>query len=372
MNAGLHSRGPGLAFGCSRVLTPPGALPQAAERLDAAPPLYDNEVLIEVKTLNIDSASFAQLRGEAKKAATDEAGIKAFIRKEIFATVKNKGKQINPVTGSGGMLVGAVRELGKNYHGASPLKVGDPVATLVSLTLTPLALQEIDEVHLHPPREAQIECRGTAILCDSAPLAALPGDLPQELALSVLDVCGAPAQMPRIVKPRQKVLVLGAGGKSGLLCLHMCREILGASGLLMAIDYSPQALKILQDSKLADRAAQLDVRQALEILACVRSWTDGTLADVVINTANVPFTETAAILSTRAGGLAYFFNMATDFSRSTLGAEGLGKDIVLMMGNGFVPGHAELALNILRKNAFIRDTLTRRFARPAAEEGGIH
>ena len=46
----------------------------------------------------------------------------------------------NPETGSGGMLVGTVEEVGPE----SPLglQVGDRVATLVSLTLTPLVIED--------------------------------------------------------------------------------------------------------------------------------------------------------------------------------------------------------------------------------------
>ena len=56
---------------------------------------------------------------------------------EIVAT---RGKMQNPVTGSGGMLVGTVEEVGPG----SPLglAVGDRVATLVSLTLTPLVIED--------------------------------------------------------------------------------------------------------------------------------------------------------------------------------------------------------------------------------------
>jgi L-erythro-3,5-diaminohexanoate dehydrogenase len=49
-------------YGTHRVLEPIGVLPQAAQRLDNTMELYDNEMLIEVKTLNIDSASFTQIK----------------------------------------------------------------------------------------------------------------------------------------------------------------------------------------------------------------------------------------------------------------------------------------------------------------------
>jgi L-erythro-3,5-diaminohexanoate dehydrogenase len=46
--------------------------------------------------------------------------------------------------------------------------------------------------------------------------------------------------------------------------------------------------------------------------------------------------------------------MATSFTRAALGAEGVGKDINLIVGNGYARGHAELTLNILRESEPIR------------------
>ena len=112
-------------IGLHRVVSPAGVLPQAAERLDAAPTCGVDEVVIDVERLNLDAASYRQL--EAKHAGDGDA-----VRAEVLAIVAERGKMQNPVTGSGGMLVGTVRAVGP----ASPLGlgVGDRVATLVSLT----------------------------------------------------------------------------------------------------------------------------------------------------------------------------------------------------------------------------------------------
>ena len=49
------------AIGATRVLEPPGALPQAAVRLDAMPPLQPYELELDVDMLCLDSTSFRQL-----------------------------------------------------------------------------------------------------------------------------------------------------------------------------------------------------------------------------------------------------------------------------------------------------------------------
>jgi L-erythro-3,5-diaminohexanoate dehydrogenase len=85
----------------------------------------------------------------------------------------------------------------------------------------------------------------------------------------------------------------------------------------------------------------------------VWSTTRGHMGDVVINVANVPETEIASILSTRRGGITYFFSMATSFTRAALGAEGVGADVDLRIGNGYTEGHAELSLNLLRESPLL-------------------
>jgi len=56
-----------------------------------------------------------------------------------------------------------------------------------------------------------------------------------------------------------------------------------------------------------------------------------------------------------------FFSMATSFTAAALGAEGVGKDATLIIGNGYAPGHAELALGLVRRNAVLRAFFEQRF-----------
>lgn len=56
----------------------------------------------------------------------------------------------------------------------------------------------------------------------------------------------------------------------------------------------------------------------------------------------------ASILATKNGGIVYFFSMATSFTAAALGAEGVGKDVQLLIGNGYTKGHAEIVLDAAR------------------------
>jgi L-erythro-3,5-diaminohexanoate dehydrogenase len=338
-------------YGLSRVLNEAGVLPQRAQALDASLPLRPSELLIDVDSLNIDAASFRQLKeaaqGDPEKIATS-----------IRDIVRARGKMQNPVTGSGGMLIGRVREVGAEHPAAGHVSPGERIATLVSLSLTPLHLDEIKAVHLGIDR---VDVRGHAILFASGLFARLPADLPDTLALAALDVCGAPALVERFVRPGMRVALLGAG-KSGALCLAQARRSMAGKGQLLALDISQPALDTLRGLQLCDATLRVDATQAVSVMAAVQEATDGALCDLVVNCASVPNTEMATILSVRDGGTALFFSMATSFTAAALGAEGVGKDVTLLMGNGYVPGHAELTLELLRTNPGLRELFSARYA----------
>lgn len=344
------------AYGLSRVVGEKGVLPQRAKRLDPSLPLRDGELLIDVESLNIDAASFKQLKDAA-------GGDSAKITAAITAIVSERGKMQNPVTGSGGMLIGRVKEITPGHPstalgtGPGSLKVGDRIATLVSLTLTPLVIDEIRAVKSEIDR---VDIRGRAILFASGIYAKLPDDLPDTLSLAALDVCGAPALVARYVKPGMRVVMLGAG-KSGALCLAQARESMKGQGQLIALDISQPALEALSALELCDAFAKVDATQGVEVMETVARLTGGKLADLVVNCASVPNTEMAAILSVAGGGTVIFFSMATSFTTAALGAEGVGKDVQMIVGNGYVPGHAELTLELLRRQVGLRKLFEQRY-----------
>ncbi|MBI2339653.1 MAG: hypothetical protein HYU99_04715, partial [Deltaproteobacteria bacterium] len=96
--------------------------------------------------------------------------------------------------------------------------------------------------------------------------------------------------------------------------------------------------------------AARDAAQPLEVYNWVNEMTRGALADMAVNSASCDGTEMSSVVSLRDGGKALFFGMRTSFQKTVLGAEGIGKDVILLMGSGYVPGHAELMLNLLRSH----------------------
>ena len=334
----------GSPFGTHRVIEPEGVMPQAAQRIDNTMEPYSNEILVNVMTLNLDSASFFQISEEA-------GGDKEKIKATVFKTIEDRGKQHNPVTGSGGMFIGEIAKVGDALREKIEARPGDRIASLVSLSLTPLKLESIDAIDLD---SGQIDVKGQAILFESGVFAKLPEDMPEKVALAVLDVAGAPAQVSRLVKKDDTVVVLGPGGKSGLLCMHEARKQAGPGGKIIALYRSEAAGRRVHESGLADVVLQADAHRPTDTYHVVHEVTGGKLADVAINCTNVPGTEMSSILSVKDGGKVYFFNMATSFTAAALGAEGVGKDVELIIGNGYARGHADYSLNILRENETLR------------------
>jgi L-erythro-3,5-diaminohexanoate dehydrogenase len=339
--------------GLHRVLDPSGdqiTLPQAAQRLDVSPQIWADEVRIDIETLNLDAASYRQLAGVHRNAGGQIDG--AALRASVLDIVATRGKMQNPVTGSGGMLIGTVAEVGPE----SPLglSVGDHVATLVSLSLTPL--QITDGLARWDGLGERVPAAGHAILFGRSIAAVLPTDLDPELALMVMDVCGAPALVARLVREyagrgaAPSVLVLGGAGKSGSMSLAAAQEA-GAGRRVAVVPDGREAL-LLEGTGLADRVVIADARSPLGLSGAVQAA--GGPADITVVCVDVPGCEQPAILSTAQGGTVVFFSMATNFAAAALGAEGLAADVRMLVGNGYVPGHADYAVHLLRTSPGVR------------------
>jgi L-erythro-3,5-diaminohexanoate dehydrogenase len=254
----------GCRYGTHRVLSPLGTLPQPALKLDNSTDIYDNEVLIDVSTLNIDSASYTQI----KQACGNDP---AKMEEMILSIVKERGKLQNPVTGSGGMLIGTVKKIGDSFP-KNRIKIGDRVATLVSLSLTPLKINAIKSIN---PSSDQVDVDAQAILFESGLFAILPDDIPEKLALAALDVAGAPAQVDRLVTEGDIVCIIGGGGKSGILCCYQAMLNAGPSGKVIVVEFSAENAKRIEKLNLATDIIVADATNVMDVYNKVMSITGG-------------------------------------------------------------------------------------------------
>lgn len=335
----------GNKYGTHRVIEPKGVLTQAAKKIDNNTDVkYSNEIIVDVSSLNIDSASFTQIEKEC-------GGDIEKIGKRIMEIVSERGKMQNPVTGSGGMFIGTVSFIGDDLVGKCGLKVGDKIASLVSLSLTPLKITKIKKIH---PEIDRVEVEAKAVLFESGIYAVLPDDMPETLALAALDVAGAPAQSARLVGSGDTVMVLGAAGKSGILVCYEAYKRVGPTGRVVGVVRNEASKEKLEKLGIVHEAVIASATEPVEVLEKAIKANGGREFDISFNCVNVENTEMSSILPVRDRGTVYFFSMATSFTKAALGAEGVGKDVDMIIGNGYAKGHAQITLNELRENAEIR------------------
>ncbi len=184
----------------------------------------------------------------------------------------------------------------------------------MSLSLTPLRIDKIKEIRADVD---QVDIDGKAILFESGIYAKIPADLPEKLALSALDVAGAPAQ---------------------------------------------RSTERLQKLGFCDYVFSADATQPVPVMEKIAELTNGEMCDITINNVNITDTEMTSILCTKNDGLVYFFSMATSFTKAALGAEGVGSDVTMIVGNGYTKGHAEITLQELRESEALRKIFTELYA----------
>jgi L-erythro-3,5-diaminohexanoate dehydrogenase len=275
----------------------------------------------------------------------------------------------NPVTGSGGMLIGTVEAVGPD----SPLGLtpGQRVATLVSLSLTPLRLD--DGLERWDGHSEQVPADGTAVLFARSIVAVLPDDLDPALAMMVMDVCGAPALTERVVADyvargtSPTVAVLGGAGKSGSLSLAAAHH--AGAGLTCGVVPVEAEAATLRSAGLADVVTVADATDPVSVSAAVAGALGGP-ADVTVVCVDVPGCEHGAVLATADRGTVIFFSMATSFSAAALGAEGLAADVTMLIGNGYTPGHAQMAMDLLRAEPGLRELFEHRLTREQVHQDG--
>ena len=334
----------GNKYGTHRVIEPKGVLTQAAWKIDNdMTKRYSNEIICDVISLNIDSASFTQI---SEACGGDEEKIGEM----ILGIVAERGKQQNPVTGSGGMFIGKVAYIGEDLADRD-LKVGDKIASLVSLSLTPLKIDKILAIHKDIDR---VDIIGQAVLFESGIYAKLPEDMSEPLALAALDVAGAPAQARKLPHEGDSVLILGANGKSGVLCGYEAMKKVGDKGNVVGVVRNPAQVPALMELGVYHKVIVADATKPIEVLEAALAANDGKEYDSSICCVSIESCEMSAILPVRDDGIVYFFSMATSFTKAALGAEGIGKDVTMIVGNGYTKDHAEITLNVLRENEKLR------------------
>jgi L-erythro-3,5-diaminohexanoate dehydrogenase len=330
-------------LGADRVLSPSGALPQPAARLDASGPVRPHEFEVAVERLCLDSTSFRNIR---EHAGADPD----LIAERILEIVEERGKMHNPQTDSGGVALGTVTAVGDRF--ADPPEPGARIVTLASLTLTPLRLETIARPD---PSSPQVEVSGCAYVCERAPWGPVPDDLPLEAALEIYDVYAAGSHTRAMAPAGGTVCVLGAG-HAGRLALAAARDAIGEGGTVVAVDVDAAAIERVSALGLCDVGVAADLRDPLGALEAMRA-AGVPPADLTVVVVNATGCEPTAILATADEGTVLFFSMATSFSTAALTADGMGSRVRMLVGSGYAPDVGAYALDLVRRTPALREAI---------------
>ncbi len=331
-------------LGAKRVLEPRGALPQAALRLDAQLPMQPYEVEVEVEMLALDSTSFRQL---AESSEHDPARI----AEAILAIVADRGKMHNPVTGSGGVLTGVVRDVGSDFPDAPA--IGMRIVPLATLTRTPLRLASVGTVD---PTSPHVPVCGTSYFASSVPWSEHPDDIDHEAALAALDVCNSATQTRALIGPNTKTVLVLGGGHGGLLSLAAARDTLPDGAMLALIDADERICDRARGLGLCDIALRADLRDPIAALQTLES-AGIARADLTIVLVNATDCEAASMLLTAGHGTILFFSMATSFTKAALGSEDVASSATMLVGSGYTPDRGQYALDLLRRDSRLQAAL---------------
>ena len=328
--------------GAHRVLEPRGGLPQPAWRVDPHAPLRPSELALAVERISLDSWSFRQLWGEAE-------GDEGRFADLLFAVVHDRGKLHNPVTDSGGTLIGAVSELGGPAGAARGFQVGERVVPLTSCSAIPLALDRILAVN---PAASEIEVEGRAVLPLAFPLGHVPDDLDPRLVIAAADTAGAPGLVHDLLPEGGRAVVLGANGIAGLLACAAAQE---RGARVLGVDV---AVRAVAETGVAEpvEADATDARAVLDALERV----GGGEADLVAHVAAAVGCEAAAVAAVAEEGTIVLFSLATSFQRCVNVADVFGKRPRMVISSALRLHHADLAYDLLRRHQRVRAEIARR------------
>ena len=345
-------------MGIGRSLEPANSILQPAWKVDNDMTLRPGEILISVKIININLTSFNEIGDETE---FDEM----LFRKRIMDIIAQRGKLHNPITGTGGMLFGRVLKMDAQYRNIYDLKPGDDIISLTSLTVTPIRLDKILSVDF---KNAQLIVEGQCILFSDSPIIKAPTDLPLKTATSALDEAGAPMRAYSIIQPGDRVLIIGASGKSGALVSYAAHKKLQGSGSIVGLVLHSSHRDRLRACPFFEEVIVTDAADISQVCRSSLSEQYADSFDVVINCVNKPGTELITLITAKKQGTVFFATLGSDYKLAALTAESIGKEVSMIPYTGFMENHAAFTLSLLREYPALHKFLVPSSAYPSLED----
>lgn len=338
-----------IKYGIQRVLEPQHVLPTSAWKLDNGRTIYPNELKVSIQRIHLEGTGFKQICTEFND---DDKKIK----QAIIDMVIRRGKLHNPVTDTGGLVLGVVEEIGKDYENSQGLKVGDLVICNASAASMPMYIESISNVDR---AYNQVEAKGYVIAHDKIPIVKAMDDISSDMLMFAFDQSGTLYRLKTLLEGKEKFLIVGNSMLTNLLYGHVIRRELGSDCEITCLLDKKSNTRIAGNSideliKITfDEVSYLDILRPVE---SVEKLGADSYYDLSVNCAEIPGAETINILATKPGGTVLFANLINNLNIAIYITESISKPLDVRGAEGYLEGYADFDIELVRElSEYLKD-----------------
>lgn len=338
-----------MTYGIKRVLEPQHVLPTSAWRLDNSRNIYPDELRVSIKRIHLEGTGFKQI-------CTEVNDNEKKIKQQIIDIVIRRGKLHNPVTDTGGLVMGVIEEIGSEYHNPQGLKVGDKIICNVSVASVPMYIEDITSLN---KAFNQVEATGYAIVHDLIPLVKIPEDLPLDLMMFTFDQSGTLYRLHQLIGDSKKFLVVGNSMLTNLLYGYVIRREAGPDAEIVCLFDKRTSMRMVGkgiDELIEKVFNEVHFINILRPMECMRQLNAESLFDFSINCAEIPGAETINILATKPEGMVLFANLINNLNIALYITESMSKPLCVRCAEGYLKEYDIFDMEIVREMApYLKD-----------------
>lgn len=333
-------------FGVSRVMEPKGAVPATAWRLNNQWQIGPKEIRIRLETVHIEWDNFNQI---CSHCGYDEMRIKA----RIMQIIEERGKLHNPFTGSGGLFMGTIEEIGSEVD-AEGMMVGDRVFSQSSITGMAMHIDRITRLDFN---YGQMECQGYVICFEATSLIRYTGEVSEKNLLTAIDEEGNFLGVRQAVSEQkaERAVIIGGNLVTTLLYAQILRDCFGESTKVTAV-LDKHSLGNLTEAEIIsafqpviEHTCFTDLCQPLEAWQQIRDeGKNEQPIDAVINLEDISGSETLATLLVREHGTVFYASLQNNYSVGILVADSMGKEVTPYALDGFDKDAYDYAVKLIQ------------------------
>lgn len=330
----------------SRRVANGGGLPIYAWKLDNDTHISEDEMLIRVIKIHLETGSFNQIYSEVR-------GDEEKMKQTVMEIVKQRGKMHNPYTNTGGLFAGVVEKIGKRFENTSDIRVGDEVIVPVSIAMLPLKLNKVTSVNYV---YNHIDVEGYTMIYSGCPVVKRTPDISWDLLLSAFEESASIKMASTMAEGKETLLVIGSNPIVTMLYGLALKKVKSAGGTLICVLYNDKISRAYDDVEQKRNKLMYTVFDEVyfmnsnEPTECISGVTeDGSrLCDVIVNCADGTGAEAISVVAAKEGADVLFSNLTNNYTTALLIQEAINRDMHLYCAVGYVEGYYDFMLQFIR------------------------